>query len=490
MPDFTAPTPEMIVVLPELLLVAAVFLILLVDPFTGRDRTAVVAIALSGLLASGVAAVALSGQEIVSFGGMVALDGYAVFFKVLFAAAGVLTVLMSPKYLEAHGRHIGEYYALLVLAIVGMDLMAAARDLIAFYVALELMAISSYLLAGFFRNHVRSSEAALKYFITGALASALTLYGISLVYGMTGATNYYQVGQGLLGDPSSVVLALATALIVIGMGFKVSVAPFHMWTPDVYQGAPTPIAGFFSVGPKAAGFSAIVMVLMTVLEASQETWSVLLIFLSLLTMATGTLMALVQKNVKRMLAYSSIAHVGYLLAGLAAMGRAGDSEAGQSVLLYLAAYTFMNLGAFGILAYLKSCNAADFDYSLESMAGLGRRSAPAAILMTLFMFSLTGMPGTAGFIGKFYLFTAVVRADLTWLAVIAVLFSAVSAYYYLRIIVYMFFRETDRELSAEGTPVGAMAAALWASAVCVVLIGLFPSAIWDAAVHALTGFAL
>src|SRR5660397_234883 len=169
-------------------------------------------------------------------------------------------------------------------------------------------------------------------------------------------------------------------------------------------------------------------------------------------MATGTLMALVQKNVKRMLAYSSIAHVGYLLAGLAAMGRAGDSEAGQSVLLYLAAYTFMNLGAFGILAYLKSCNAADFDYSLESMAGLGRRSAPAAILMTLFMFSLTGMPGTAGFIGKFYLFTAVVRADLTWLAVIAVLFSAVSAYYYLRIIVYMFFRETDRELSAEGTP--------------------------------------
>src|SRR5660398_250898 len=323
MPDFTAPTPEMIVVLPELLLVAAVFLILLVDPFTGRDRTAVVAIALSGLLASGVAAVALSGQEIVSFGGMVALDGYAVFFKVLFAAAGVLTVIMSPKYLEAHGRHIGEYYAL-----------------------------------------------------------------------------------------------------------------------------------------------------------------------SVLTMATGTLMALVQKNVKRMLAYSSIAHVGYLLAGLAAMGRAGDSEAGQSVLLYLAAYTFMNLGAFGILAYLKSCNAADFDYSLESMAGLGRRSAPAAILMTLFMFSLTGMPGTAGFIGKFYLFTAVVRADLTWLAVIAVLFSAVSAYYYLRIIVYMFFRETDRELSAEGTPVGAMAAALWASAVCVVLIGLFPSAIWDAAVHALTGFAL
>src|SRR5660397_100266 len=324
MPDFTAPTPEMIVVLPELLLVAAVFLILLVDPFTGRDRTAVVAIALSGLLASGVAAVALSGQEIVSFGGMVALDGYAVFFKVLFAAAGVLTVLMSPKYLEAHGRHIGEYYALLVLAIVGMDLMSAARDLIAFYVALELMAISSYLLAGFFRNHVRSSEAALKYFITGALASALTLYGISLVYGMTGATNYYQVGQVLLGDPSSVVLALATALIVIGMGFKVSVAPFHMWTPDVYQGAPTPIAGFFSVGPKAAGFSAIVMVLMTVLEASQETWSVLLIFLSLLTMATGTLMALVQKNVKRMLAYSSIAHVGYLLAGSSHGGKAGQ----------------------------------------------------------------------------------------------------------------------------------------------------------------------
>lgn len=490
MPDFTAVTPEIAVVLPELVLVAAVCLILLVDPFTGGERTAVVAIALTGLLASGVTALALSGEEMVSFNGMIALDDYAVFFKVLFAAAGILTVLMSPRYLEKHGRHLSEYYALLILAIVGMSLMAAARDLIAFYVALELMALSSYLLAGFFRSYSRSNESALKYFVTGTFASALTLYGISLVYGMTGATNYYQVGQGLLADSTSLGVGLATALIMVGMGFKVSVAPFHMWTPDVYQGAPTPVAGFFSVGPKAAGFSAIVMVFLTVLEASQELWSILFIALSLLTMVTGTVLALVQNNLKRMLAYSSIAHVGYLLAGLGAMGRAGDSQAGQSILLYLAAYTFMNLGAFGILAYLKSSNFLDFDYSLEGMAGLGRRSPLSAILMTLFLFSLTGIPGTAGFIGKFYLFTAVVRADLLWLAVIAVLFSAVSAYYYLRVMVYMFFREPEMELSNEGTPVGSMAAGLWASAAGVVLIGLFPPTIWDAAVRALTGFAL
>ncbi|MHB1342781.1 MAG: NADH-quinone oxidoreductase subunit N [Thermoleophilia bacterium] len=474
-------TRDLIAILPELILVLAACLVLVVEPFLRQDKTAAVAIALTALLASGVVAVGLAGREQAAFSQMIVLNEYAVFFKVLFAAAGALTVLMSPRYLEANGRHLGEYYVLLLFAVVGMDIMAAARDLIAFYVGLELMAVSSYLLAGFMRYQARSNEAALKYFITGAFASAITLYGISLIYGYTGATNYEQVGAALTAGGATTGVALATALVLVGMGFKVSVAPFHMWTPDVYQGAPTPVAAFFSVGPKAAGFAAILMVFVTALDVASSTWSVLFIVLAVLTMFVGNAFALAQKNVKRMLAYSSIAHVGYLLAGLGALGHSGDYLAGEAILFYLAAYTFMNLGAFGILAYLKTQQPATFGYSLGEFAGLARRSPWAAVLMALFMFSLTGIPGTAGFVGKFYLFNAVVRADLAWLAVIAVLFSAVSAYYYLRVIMYMFFREPEMEYETRESIGGPLAASLALSAVGVLVIGLLPSWVWDAA---------
>lgn len=474
-------TSDLITILPELILVVAACLVLVLEPFLKKDKTANVAIALTALLAAGVVAFGLSGETRSSFGHMVVLNDYARFFAVLFSAAGVLTVLMAPRYLEAYDRHMGEFYALLLFAVVGMDLMAASRDLIAFYVGLELMAVSSYLLAGFLRYQEKSNEAALKYFLTGAFASAITLYGVSLVYGLTGSTNYEQVGQALMASGATTGVALATALVVVGTGFKVSVAPFHMWTPDVYEGAPTPVAAFFSVGPKAAGFSAILMIFMTVFQVSMGTWSVLFIALSLLTMAVGNLFALAQKNLKRMLAYSSIAHVGYLLAALGALGRGDDFLPGQAILLYLAAYTFMNLGAFGILAYLKTQDPEKFDYSLTDMAGLGRRAPWAAVLMSLFMFSLTGIPGTAGFVGKFYLFNSVVRADLTWLAVIAVIFSAVSAFYYLRVIMYMFFREPEVEFSKPGPINGSMAASLALSAIGVLAIGLLPAAFWSAA---------
>lgn len=471
---------DLITILPELILVLAACLILVVEPLLKKDKTASVAIALTALIAAGVVALGLGGEPRSSFNHMVVLNDYARFFAMLFSAAGVLTVLMTPRYLEAYDRHLGEFYALLLFAVVGMDLMAASRDFIAFYVGLELMAISSYLLAGFLRYQVKSNEAALKYFLTGAFASAITLYGVSLVYGLTGATNYEQVGQALMASGNTTGVAFATALVLVGTGFKVSVAPFHMWTPDVYEGAPTPVAAFFSVGPKAAGFSAILMIFVTVFAVSAGTWSALFIVLSLVTMAVGNLFALVQKNVKRMLAYSSIAHVGYLLAALGALGRGHDFLPGQAILLYLAAYTFMNLGAFGILAYLKT-QSEDFDYSLADLAGLGRRAPWAAILMSLFLFSLTGIPGTAGFIGKFYLFNSVVRADLTWLAVIAVIFSAVSAFYYLRVIMYMFFREPEVEFATKEPINGPMAASLVLSAIGVLVIGLLPSAFWSAA---------
>jgi NADH-quinone oxidoreductase subunit N len=480
-------------ILPEIILAFAACIVLFVETFLKKDKTAVITIAISALLVSGIVALVLAGDTRSAFGHMIVLNAYAVFFKVLFAVAGVITILMSPRYLEAAGRHMGEFYALLLLAIVGMDIMAASRDLIAFYVGLELMAMCSYILAGFFRYRLRSNEAALKYFLTGTFASAFTLYGISLLYGLTGTTNYEAVATMLnarasLGSATNDLgVAFATVLVVVGLGFKVSIAPFHMWTPDVYEGAPTPVAAFFSVGPKAAGFAGILMIFATIFSVSRSTWSVLFMVLSILTMFVGSVLAIVQKNVKRMLAYSSITHVGYLVAGLAALGNGEGYLPGQAILFYLAAYTVMNLGAFGILAYLKT-QQPDFDYSLAKLAGLGRRSPWAAVLLSLFMFSLTGIPGTAGFIGKFFLFNSVVRGGLTWLAVIAVIFSAVSAYYYLRVVIYMFFREPEEDFAIKEPISGTMAVALSLTGLGVLLLGIFPNTIWDWAGKAFQNF--
>ena len=486
--------PDLIPIIPELILLVAACLILLVEPFLKEDKTAVIAIAFTGLLASGAVALALLGQDRVSFGGMLVLNNYAIFFKVLFASGAALTVLMSPGYLAAMKRHLGEFYALLLFAVVGMDLMAASRDLIPFYVSLELMAVSSYLLAAFFRYRAKSNESSLKYFLTGSFASAIMLYGISLVYGVTGATNYAAVAQVLAKGGNHAGIVFAVSLFAIGLAFKVSAAPFHMWVPDVYQGAPTPVAAFFSVGPKAAAFAVILASFASAFPSIASDWSILFIVLAVLTIVVGNVFALVQTNVKRMLAYSSIAHAGYLLAGVAALGweyrHPAGSYAGQAVLIYLAAYTFMNLGAFGILAYLKTQMPGGFDYSLKSMAGLGRRSPWAAVLLSLFLLSLTGIPGTAGFIGKFYVFGAVVHSGLIWLAVVGVLMSAVSAFYYLRVIMYMFFREPEVDFVVKEPIAGGMAAALAVSAIATVVIGLVPAWLWDAVVRAFSSLLI
>jgi NADH-quinone oxidoreductase subunit N len=481
---------DLIAVLPELILLVAACAVVLVEPFLKTDKTAVFVTALVALAGSAAASLALIGEDRVAFTGMLVLDDWAVFFNVLFAVAAALTILMSPRYLEAHGRHLGEYYALVLFAVIGMDLMAASRDFIAFWIALELMAISSYVLAAFFRYRILSNESSLKYFLTGSFASAIMLYGISLVYGYAGATNFQTVGQvlagvsgaGSEGAPAGVLLAVF--LVAVGLAFKVSAAPFHMWTPDVYQGAPTPVAAFFSVGSKAAAFSVIIAGFIIAFPSAASEWGVFFIVLSVLTMIVGNVFALVQTNVKRMLAYSSIAHAGYLLAGVGAMGWSANSYPGQGVVIYLAAYTFMNLGAFGVLGYLKTQSPDKFDYSLRCISGLGRRSPWAAVLLSLFLLSLAGIPGTAGFIGKFYVFGAIVQADLVWLAVIAVVMSAVAVYYYLRVIVYMFFREPEEECELKEPISGGMAAALAVSAIATVVIGVWPSWLWDAVVSA------
>ncbi len=493
---------DLLTVIPELILLSAACAAVLTEAFLkpyrvadsagpeGRERRVILAIVLAGLAAAAGASLGLVGVHREAFGGMLSLDEWAAFFRVLFCAGGAITVLMSPAYLKAHDRHLGEYYALVLFAVIGMDLMTAARDLVLFYVSLELMAMSSYLLAAFFRYRVRSNESSLKYFLTGSFASAVTLYGISLAYGLTGSTSFQGVAQALarVGGPaaagSSSGVIFAVFLVAVGLAFKVSAAPFHMWTPDVYQGAPTPIAAFFSVGPKVAGLAVLISAFVTAFSEASREWGLLFIVLSIVTMVVGNVYALVQTNVKRMLAYSSIAHAGYLLTGLGAIGWTGEPRAGYGMLMYVAAYTFTNLGAFGVLAYLKTQSSDQFDYSLKHLAGLGRRSAWSALLLSLFLLSLTGIPGTAGFIGKFYVFGGVIWAGLWWLAVIGVLLSAVSAYYYLRVIVYMFFKEPAESLSGRAPLSVGMSVSLGLSAFATLAIGLVPSWLWDAAVSA------
>jgi NADH-quinone oxidoreductase subunit N len=499
---------DIIAILPELILLVAALVILLVEPFlkprivaavaggghgeagaaeveaVGTDRTAILAIALTGFVASVAVSLILSRHDRVAFAGMLTLDYWAIFFKVLFGLTGLVVVLMSGSYLESHRRHLGEYYALLIFAVIGLDLMAAARDFILFYVAFELMSISSYLLAAYFRYRVKSNEAALKYFLTGSFASAVMLYGISLVYGETGSTNYHGIAVALGTQGGTAAVLLAVLLIGIGLAFKVSAAPFHMWTPDVYQGAPTPITAFFSTGPKTGAFAAFIGAFVLAFPGAAHQWGIFFMVLSVITMLVGNVFALVQTNVKRMLAYSSIAHAGYLLGAMAAMGWSHNTYPAMGMLVYLAAYTFMNLGAFAVLTYLKGQNPDKFDYSLKQFAGLGRRSPWAAVLLSLFLLSLTGIPGTAGFIGKFYVFSGMVQAGLVWLAVVGVILSAVSAYYYLRVIIYMFFREPEEELQLRAPISGGMAAALTITAAATILIGIIPSKLWDAVVHA------
>ena len=494
-------------ILPVVVVAAGALVVLLADAFLPSSR--------KGLTAWGAAAVLVVSMAVAAgqwiklgggvhiydrtaasgFGQMVALDKYALFFVILFGAIGLLAILLSDGYLAAHRAARGEFYALLLLVIAGMIGMAVSTDVIALFISFELMSLPTYVLAGWSRHDPRSGEAALKYFINGAFSSAILLFGLALLYGLTGATNYAGIAAGLSHLPGSDAAGVAALVLVIaGFGFKVSAVPFHAWAPDVYEGAPTPVTAFMSVGVKAGAFAGFLKLFVVAAAPQWHTWADVLIVIALLTMVVGNVLALPQRNLKRLLAYSSIAHAGYLLLGLIAAGRSGTTDGSSAVLVYLGAYTFMNIGAFGMLVYLR--NRSAFRYTLDELAGLGRSRPVAALGLTLFMLSLTGIPPTAGFWGKFYLFAAVVNAKLTWLAVVAVIMSAVSAFYYLRVVWYMYFREapaaaemggagaTEATLPAvAGVPEGASlvgtselgtSAALWIAAAGVLFIGIYP----------------
>jgi NADH-quinone oxidoreductase subunit N len=481
---------DLLAIIPELMLIATAVVVLLVDPVLPPDgRRGLSYLGVFACLMAAVSTWFLRNEEFSAFNHSIALDRYAIYFKLLFLTIAVIAMLISEQHLILRGRLLGDYYALILLATVGMIIMAEAIDIITFFVGLELMALSSYILAGFFRYEPLSIEASVKYFITGSFASAFVLFGMALLYGLTGATNYQEIGDTVASGVSGSVLVVAIMLLLAGFAFKVGAVPFHNWAPDVYQGSPTPAAAFLAVGPKAAGFAVMVKFFTIILGSESGKWTGLVIVLAIVTMLVGATMALVQRDLKRMLAYSSIAHVGYLLAAVTALGEGSAKLASSAILFYLAAYAVMNLGAFGVLVYL--ANNSDYDYSLDGVMGLGRRFRLAALIMILFMLSLAGIPPTAGFFAKFYLFAAIVDSGLAWLAVIGVLFSVVSAYYYLRVIVYMYMREPERELEKDPERAYDLELGLGLAALAVILLGILPSPVLNAAqdaVHKVLGF--
>ncbi|MDA8174741.1 MAG: NADH-quinone oxidoreductase subunit N [Nitrospiraceae bacterium] len=478
--------------LPEALISALAITVILLDLVIRRKQV------LAWITVAGSAGVfySLFSAKGFAFNRMFLADGYGIFFKAIFLISLALCSLISVRYLSVEGAQKGEYFGLMLFATVGMMVMASAPDLITVYLGLELMSLSVYALAGFIRNSPRSSEAALKYFMLGAFASAFLLLGIALAYGMTGTTSVAGIAQWIqysssTGASVSPLLVLSMILLVAAFAFKISAVPFHMWTPDVYEGAPTPVTAFMSVGPKAAGFAVIGRVILVAFSSLRADWVSLLIVLSILSMVAGNILAIAQTNIKRMLAYSSIAHAGYALLGIVTFSPDGLA----SMMNYLLIYAFMNIGAFTVVIMARVEGQGGEE--IQDYAGLSRRSPFVAFLMLLFMFSLTGIPPTAGFMGKFYIFSALINAGYTWLAVIAVVMSAVSAYFYLRVVMYMYMKEplesatpdvADAAASAPGLkPYGARFAVLLAG-IAVLLIGILPTPIIQMARAALYDF--
>jgi NADH-quinone oxidoreductase subunit N len=455
------PFPDLTPVIPEIIITTVASILLLVELFAQRK-------AILGYLtiAAAVATLcALFGMNTlgVTFSGMFINDNYSLYFKVIFLINVILTVLISLKYIQKEDAEYGEYYSLLLFATAGMMLMASAKDMLILYLGLELMALSTYILAGIKKHDIKSNEAAIKYFLLGAFSSALLLFGISLLYGITASTDIYEIGKFILGAKVTPALLVSMILITVGFAFKIAAAPFHMWAPDVYEGAPTSITAFMSVGPKAAGFAIMGRVFYYAFDGMIADWTPILVGLCILTMAVGNIVALAQTNIKRMLAYSSIAHAGYAMLGVIA----GTVEGQNAMITYLIIYAFMNIGAFGVVILLNKGE------EIKDYCGLSKSHPLVAAVMLIFMFSLTGIPPTAGFIGKFNIFAAAINAGFTWLVVVAVIFSAISAFYYLRVVMNMYMRTSEEESLITTSP--SLGIALFISALAMLAIGILPS---------------
>lgn len=459
-------------VVPALIVALTGIVVLLAQAFTPRGRPApslpLALLGLGGAMAS-VIVLCLRGARGATLGGAYVLDDYSLFLHGLILAVAIVCVLISPSYLRATGADRGEYYALVLFSVVGMLGLVSCLELVALFVALEIMSVALYGAAGLHRSRPESTEAALKYFITGAFSSAFFLYGVALLYGVSGSTWIDRIAPavGAATGGQATLALLGAGMLLVGFGFKVASVPFHMWAPDVYEGAPTTVTALMAAGVKAAAFGGFVRVFLRALPGLADQWQPAVAVLALVTMVVGNLGALAQTNLKRMLAWSSVAHAGYLLTALVAARGAGT----EGLLFYLVAYAVVNLGGFGALAALARDGREPL--SLDDVAGLARRRPALAAAVAVFMVSLTGVPVSAGFVGKFYLFRAAVDAGYVALALVGFLMSVVSAYYYLRVVVAMYMRDPVGE--DQWAPVSASSAVALAFSTVVVLgLGVFP----------------
>lgn len=466
---------NLIVILPLGVLIVWACILLVVDAWIPKVRKGITAFlaALGMLVALGIA-IAQAGNFRSAFNGMVVVDGFAVFLNIFVLVIGLVGVALAYDYLKRMEIERGEYYVLLMFSMSGIMLMAMAADLILVFLALELLSIPLYVLAGFARPAPASEEAALKYFLLGAFAGGFVVYGVALVFGATGTTGLTDVVEAInAGSANIIMLTIGAALIMVGLGFKVAAVPFHMWTPDVYQGAPSAVTAFMSVGAKAGGFAALLRVFVLAFPELSYDLTPILWVVSALTMILGNVVAIAQSNIKRLLAYSSIAHAGYILMAIVPFGQ-GDvaPDAVASALFYLVAYAFTNFGAWAVVIALEKAEGRGLE--IADYAGLGRKYPALAAAMTVFMLSFTGVPPTLGFVGKFYLFRSVLDGGFIYLALIGVLTSLVSAYYYLRVVVVMYMQEGEPEIRSESLlNLTAIATALGTVALSIFSIPLF-----------------
>ena len=467
----TYPTVDLSVVAPIAAVALTAMLLMILSLFVPRERSSVLAgVSLLGLALALAADFAVWGTPRDSFGGAIVADGLFVLFGAVAIVVAGLTVLLSSSYLAREGLVPGEYYALVLFSTVGSLILVAARDLIVVLLGLEVLSLSLYVLAGYARGRLASEEAALKYFLLGAFSFGFLVYGSALVYGATGSTGFARIAAAVAKTGATPLLLVGVGLLLVGFAFKLSFVPFHMWTPDVYEGAPTAVTAFMSVGTKAAVFGALLRLITEALPAVRPGWASVLWALALLTMILGNVAAITQRNVKRMLAYSSIAQAGYILVALVAADRLGVS----GVLFYVAAYAFMSLGAFAVVVAVS--RKGDRRVEVSDYAGLGSSNPLLAAAMTLFMLSLAGVPPTAGFLAKLYVFTAAIQAGYADLAVVGALTSAVATFYYLWVVVQMYMRPPSAELKLQPIRVPASLVAMLAVAAFFTLqLGILPS---------------
>jgi len=456
-----------------LLLASAVILLFLPLFVKTISREICAVVALAGFLLTFIAISTLWNQNITGFNDLLILDNFAIVFNLIFLTGGALTVLISLNRIEDEYANYGELFALIQFAVLGMMIMVSSNNLLVIFLGLETLSIALYVLAGFRKMRLDSVEASLKYFLLGAFATGFLLYGIALWYGAHGTLELTGRGQMSLNYGISGILPLASVLLILtGLAFKAAFVPFHMWTPDVYQGSPTPVTAFMSTATKAAAFAVLIRLMFFSTQTGFD-WSSVLSVLAILTMTIGNILAIQQDNVKRMLAYSSIAHAGYLLVAMVAANESGQ----HAILYYLIVYTFMNLGAFGIISYFGYTNRQE-NLSFDDYSGLGYRHPFAALAMSIFMFGLAGIPPTGGFMAKFYVFSSAVNAGYIPLVVIGVLNSVISVYYYLRVVIHLYMREPERETQV-GKAHLTMSVALLIAIAGVLYLGIMPADMYE-----------